>query len=163
MLPTCLIQKSRNAQSLVILRIADTSQDWSHQPFDTQGHTRKHPEWPIFVSRPLQRDLCRGCLSLQLNHDYLPIRQQWPLHNLCNAKVLWKTQNLVTFSMTVTISWVMLEHSSPNRTNKRHTNVEPVLRHAVDKIPSLLAEIPSRVPSYRLLSPLHTDGGKSPA
>jgi len=29
----------------------------------------------------------------------------------------------------------LLEHSSPNLTNKVYTNVDPVLRHAVDKIP----------------------------
>ncbi|MHC4560527.1 MAG: tyrosine-type recombinase/integrase [Planctomycetota bacterium] len=29
----------------------------------------------------------------------------------------------------------LLEHSSPNLTNKVYTNVDPVLRHAVDQIP----------------------------
>jgi integrase len=30
----------------------------------------------------------------------------------------------------------LLEHSSPDLTNKVYTNIDPVLRHAVDKIPS---------------------------
>ena len=30
----------------------------------------------------------------------------------------------------------LLEHSSPALTNKVYTNVDPVLRHAVDKIPA---------------------------
>jgi len=29
-----------------------------------------------------------------------------------------------------------MEHSSPDLTNKVYTNVDPVLRHAVDKIPA---------------------------
>ena len=29
----------------------------------------------------------------------------------------------------------LLEHSSPNLTNKVYTNVDPVLRHAVEQIP----------------------------
>ena len=29
----------------------------------------------------------------------------------------------------------LLEHSSPNLTNKVYTNVDPVLRHAIDQIP----------------------------
>jgi integrase len=29
----------------------------------------------------------------------------------------------------------LLEHSSPNLTNKVYTNVDPVLRHAVDQLP----------------------------
>ena len=36
--------------------------------------------------------------------------------------------------MTGAISWAMLEHSSPNLTNKVYTNVDPVFRHAVDQI-----------------------------
>jgi integrase len=30
----------------------------------------------------------------------------------------------------------LLEHSSPNLTNKVYTNVDPVLRHAVEQIPA---------------------------
>ena len=30
----------------------------------------------------------------------------------------------------------LLEHSSPDLTNKVYTNVDPVLRHAVDQIPA---------------------------
>ena len=30
----------------------------------------------------------------------------------------------------------LLEHSSPDLTNKAYTNVDPVLRHAVDQIPA---------------------------
>jgi integrase len=29
----------------------------------------------------------------------------------------------------------LLEHSSPNLTNKVYTNVDPVLRHAIEKLP----------------------------
>jgi hypothetical protein len=41
----------------------------------------------------------------------------------------------ISDSMTVTIFWAMLEHSSPNLTNKVYANVDPVLRHGVDQLP----------------------------
>ena len=37
--------------------------------------------------------------------------------------------------MTGATSWAILEHSSPNLTNKVYTNVDLVLRNAVDQIP----------------------------
>ena len=37
-------------------------------------------------------------------------------------------------SMAGAISWAILEHSSPDLTNKVYTNVNPVLLHAVDPI-----------------------------
>ena len=37
------------------------------------------------------------------------------------------------FSMTDAISWAILEHYSPNLTNKVHTNVDPIMRHAVNQ------------------------------
>jgi len=36
--------------------------------------------------------------------------------------------------MTGAISQAVFERSSPNLTNKVYTNVDPVLRHAVDQI-----------------------------
>ena len=37
--------------------------------------------------------------------------------------------------ISTAVTQKLLEHSSPNLTNKVYTNVDPVLRHAVDKIP----------------------------
>jgi integrase len=39
-------------------------------------------------------------------------------------------QNGISFAVTQKL----LEHSSPNLTNKVYTNVDPVLRHAVDQL-----------------------------
>jgi len=33
------------------------------------------------------------------------------------------------------ITQKLLEHSSPNLTNKEYTNVDPVLRHAIEQLP----------------------------
>ena len=37
--------------------------------------------------------------------------------------------------VSTAVTQKLLEHSSPDLTNKVYTNVDPVLRHAVDKIP----------------------------
>ena len=37
--------------------------------------------------------------------------------------------------MSTAVTQKLLEHSSPDLTNKVYTNVDPVLRHAVDQIP----------------------------
>lgn len=37
--------------------------------------------------------------------------------------------------ISTAVTQKLLEHSSPDLTNKVYTNVDPVLRHAVDKIP----------------------------
>ncbi len=37
--------------------------------------------------------------------------------------------------MSTGVTQKLLEHSSPELTNKVYTNVDPVLRHAVDRIP----------------------------
>jgi len=37
--------------------------------------------------------------------------------------------------ISTAVTQKLLEHSSPNLTNKVYTNVDPVLRHAVDQIP----------------------------
>ena len=37
--------------------------------------------------------------------------------------------------VSTAITQKLLEHSSPHLTNKVYTNVDPVLRHAVDQIP----------------------------
>ena len=38
--------------------------------------------------------------------------------------------------ISTAVTQKLLEHSSPDLTNKVYTNVDPVLRHAVDKIPA---------------------------
>ena len=38
-------------------------------------------------------------------------------------------------STAVTQKQKLLEHSSPTLTNKMYTNVDPVLRHAVEQLP----------------------------
>ncbi len=38
-------------------------------------------------------------------------------------------------SISTAVTQKLLEHSSPDLTNKVYTNVDPVLRHAVDQIP----------------------------
>ena len=38
--------------------------------------------------------------------------------------------------ISITVIQRLLEHSSPDLTNKVYTNVDPVLRNAVDKIPA---------------------------
>jgi len=38
--------------------------------------------------------------------------------------------------ISTAVTQKLLEHSSPNLTNRVYTNVDPVLRHAVDKIPA---------------------------
>ena len=37
--------------------------------------------------------------------------------------------------VSTAVTQKLLEHSSPDLTNKVYTNVDPVLRHAVDQIP----------------------------
>jgi len=37
--------------------------------------------------------------------------------------------------ISTAVTQKLLEHSSPDLTNKVYTNVDPVLRHAIDKIP----------------------------
>lgn len=37
--------------------------------------------------------------------------------------------------VSTAVTQKLLEHSSPDLTNKLYTNVEPVLRHAVEQIP----------------------------
>jgi len=37
--------------------------------------------------------------------------------------------------ISTAVTQKLLEHSSPDLTNKIYTNVDPVLRHAVDQIP----------------------------
>jgi integrase len=37
--------------------------------------------------------------------------------------------------ISTAVTQKLLEHSSPNLTNKVYTNVDPVLRHAVEQIP----------------------------
>ena len=37
--------------------------------------------------------------------------------------------------VSTTVTQKLLKHSSPDLTNKVYTNVDPVLRHAVDQIP----------------------------
>jgi len=38
--------------------------------------------------------------------------------------------------ISTAVTQKLLEHSSPDLTNKVYTNVDPVLRHAVDQIPA---------------------------
>ena len=38
--------------------------------------------------------------------------------------------------VSTAVTQKLLEHSSPDLTNKVYTNVDPVLRHAVDQIPA---------------------------
>jgi integrase len=38
--------------------------------------------------------------------------------------------------VSTAVTQKLLEHSSPNLTNKVYTNVDPVFRHAVDQIPA---------------------------
>ena len=38
--------------------------------------------------------------------------------------------------VSTAVTQKLLEHSSPYLTNKVYTNVDPVLRHAVDQIPA---------------------------
>ena len=37
--------------------------------------------------------------------------------------------------ISTAVTQKLLEHSSPNLTNKVYTNVDPVLRHAVEQLP----------------------------
>jgi integrase len=53
-------------------------------------------------------------------------------HDLCKTFCSVLSQNGVSTSVTQKL----LEHSSPDLTNKAYTNVDPVLRHAVDQIPA---------------------------
>jgi integrase len=43
---------------------------------------------------------------------------------------------LVQNGISTAVVQKLLEHSSPDLTNKVYTNVDPVLRHAVDQIPA---------------------------
>jgi integrase len=43
---------------------------------------------------------------------------------------------LVQNGVSTAVVQKLLEHSSPDLTNKVYTNVDPVLRHAVDQIPA---------------------------
>jgi integrase len=43
---------------------------------------------------------------------------------------------LVQRGISTAVTQKLLEHSYPDLTNKVYTNVDPVLRHAVDQIPA---------------------------
>ena len=43
---------------------------------------------------------------------------------------------LAQSGISTAVTQKLLEHSSPDLTNKVYTNVDPVLRHAVDQIPA---------------------------
>ena len=55
----------------------------------------------------------------------------WKFHDLRKTFCSILAQNGISTAVTQKL----LEHSSPNLTNKVYTNVDPVLRHAVDQIP----------------------------
>jgi hypothetical protein len=42
---------------------------------------------------------------------------------------------LILIGLSTAVTQKLSGHSSPNLTNKVYTNVDPVLRHAVDQIP----------------------------
>ena len=56
---------------------------------------------------------------------------------LCRARHKRKTFGsvLAQNGISTAVTQKLLEHSSPDLTNKVYTNVDPVLRHAVDQIP----------------------------
>ncbi len=43
--------------------------------------------------------------------------------------------HIILLGISTAVTQKLLEHSSPDLTNKVYTNVDPVLRHAVDQIP----------------------------
>ena len=53
-------------------------------------------------------------------------------HDLCKTFGSILAQNGISTAVTQKL----LEHSSPDLTNKVYTNVDPVLRHVVDQIPA---------------------------
>ena len=44
--------------------------------------------------------------------------------------------HVILLGMSTSVIRKLLEHSSPDLTNKMYTNVDPVLRHAVDQMPA---------------------------
>ncbi|MHC4240963.1 MAG: tyrosine-type recombinase/integrase [Planctomycetota bacterium] len=52
-------------------------------------------------------------------------------HDLCKTFCSVLAQN----GVSTTVTQKLLKHSLPDLTNKVYTNVDPVLRHAVDQIP----------------------------
>ncbi len=77
-----------------------------------------------------------------LFHDYfsrytwMKIRQKlgledYTFHDLHKTFCSVHAQN----GVSTAVIQKLLEHSSPDLTNKVYTNVDPVLRHAVDQIP----------------------------
>ena len=56
---------------------------------------------------------------------------------LCRARHKRKTfcSLLAQNGVSTAVTQRLLEHSSPNLTNKVYTNVDPVLRHAVEQLP----------------------------
>jgi integrase len=58
--------------------------------------------------------------------------EDYTFHDLRKTFCSILAQNGVSTAVTQKL----LEHSSPELTNKVYTNVDPVLRHAVDKIPA---------------------------
>ena len=70
-------------------------------------------------------------------YKWVKIRQKFGLddfkfHDLRKTFGSVLAQNGVSTAVTQKL----LEHSSPDLTNKVYTNVDPVLRHAVDQIPA---------------------------
>ncbi len=57
---------------------------------------------------------------------------------LCRVRHKRKTFGsvLAQNGISTAVTQKLLEHSSPDLTNKVYTNVDPVLRHAVDQIPA---------------------------
>ena len=49
--------------------------------------------------------------------------------------------NIILSRISTAVTQKLLEHSSPNLTNKVYANVDPVLRHAVDQIPVVISAL----------------------
>ena len=74
-----------------------------------------------------------GCLAFILAHEIERlVLEDFKFHDLRKTFGSVLAQNGVSTAVTQKL----LEHSSPDLTNKVYTNVEPVLRHAVEQLPA---------------------------
>ena len=63
-------------------------------------------------------------------------RTQFLVQSLCEFNATYRSAVLLAQNgVSTAVTQKLLEHSSPNLTNKVYTNVDPVLRHAVEQLP----------------------------
>ncbi|MBL7106025.1 MAG: site-specific integrase [Phycisphaerae bacterium] len=127
------------------LKISDI--DFEKNSISTTSRKTKKSMASRPVSVEVMRELSKYVCSLDVGHEKLFKtkfnHRKW--RNICKKAGLddlkfhdlQKTfcSLLAQNGVSTAVTQKLLEHSSPNLTNKVYTNVDPVLRHAVEQLP----------------------------